>query len=118
MPELYVGLMSGTSLDGIDAVLADPHAQQQSWDVEVGKPRRPEMPFFEPLPTGRARSTPPLMCMRRRSERLDAAKRLLFEGGHRAHHPGGAGQGSRHDAARIHRRSKGALPHLAAHRLE
>ncbi|HVF34874.1 MAG TPA: Ig-like domain-containing protein [Candidatus Saccharimonadia bacterium] len=43
----------GSLAQRVDAVLADPHAQVQSWDVEVGKPRRPEMPFFEPLPTGR-----------------------------------------------------------------
>lgn len=41
----------GTLEQKVDAALEDAHAHVQRWDVEVGKPKRPEMPAFDPLPT-------------------------------------------------------------------
>ena len=41
----------GTLEQKVDDALADTRAHVQRWDVEVGKPRRPEMPAFDPLPT-------------------------------------------------------------------
>jgi hypothetical protein len=50
----------GTLEQRVDAVLARGGAQVQAWDVEVGKPQRPQMPAFEPLPVGaeQAKSRP------------------------------------------------------------
>ena len=41
----------GTLEQKVDEALADSTAQVQRWEIEVGKPRRPEMPWFDPLPT-------------------------------------------------------------------
>ncbi len=41
----------GTLAERVDAALVESPAHVQRWDVEVGKPRRPEMPHFVPLPT-------------------------------------------------------------------
>lgn len=42
----------GSLDERVENVLARGGAQVQAWDVEVGKPRRPQMPAFEPLPMG------------------------------------------------------------------
>ena len=42
----------GTLEQRVESVLVRGGAQVQAWDVEVGKPQRPQMPAFEPLPMG------------------------------------------------------------------
>ncbi|HET9484219.1 MAG TPA: carbohydrate-binding protein CenC, partial [Xanthomonadales bacterium] len=42
----------GTLAQRVDAALAESTPHVQRWDVEVGRPRRPAMPWFEPLPVG------------------------------------------------------------------
>jgi hypothetical protein len=44
--------LAGTLEQRVEQVLRDGDAIEQSWDVEVGKPRRPALPAFAPLAVG------------------------------------------------------------------